>query len=477
MAVYYTTNPLDIAATDGLYVVEQTPAPSPTLQGTNVVQVVGDFPWGPVDQKIVLSDTADFEKLLIGKTARPQDWSGVRSIVGKKYAILEVVRILATGAAKASRIIGVDGYKVEAKYYGAAGNEIEVKHTDNADGTLDVEVKWAGYTKSFESVAIADIASLEDDYLVFTAEGDGDTIAASDADYVALTGGSNGAAVDSDYVGGVSSKRGLRILEDSVDGAIVFLAEYTSAAAVTALREFVKEKRARGMIQAADGDFAANLAAATAVLDDRLVMPLHRVYQSINGEEFVVDLAPYVASMLSQMPPHYSIADLDYCKALLGTIIRVAGDVSLKRGSWIAAKKAGGVMLESVPGGGFKFHAGLTTDTSTAKTLISTRGVLDVFVATLVAAISPFQAKPDMEYYDVQILSAGTGAINIMKGRPRSSPETAIIKDAGLQLLPSNEPNEDVLQSAVALHGEKRTIILTITSGINLDVKETLAAA
>lgn len=477
MAIYHSTNPLDWYATDGTYVAEQDTPAGATIEGTNEVHLVGHFPWGSPDVVHSIGSTKEYVDKLIGKCSSPGDYSGVRALTGKYWPKLKIVRIDATGAVAASRTIGANGYTVTAKYKSAAGNQITTKHKDNGDDTFDVTISWNGYVKTHAGVALADVADLEDEYVDFAAAGTGDTIASSDASAVALSSGADGTPTDTDYLGGVSDVSGLRLLESEKDQAIVLLDEYTSAAAITALRNHAALKRAFVLCHGASGDFAANLAAVEAINDDRLACPLHQGRQLIDGVEVNVDLAPFAASMLAYMPPHFSLADEGYARTLLKNLIGPAAGVSLSRSSWIDADDAGGLMLEAMEGGGYKFHANITTSPTEGKELISTRRVKDIAIASVAKAIAPFQNKPGMPYYDKLALAQAKRTIEKLKGRPDTVPHEAILQGGGVVILDPVASNATTYQLALSLWGETRYQIINVTAGIDLVIEEILAAA
>lgn len=476
MGVIYSVNPEDWFATDGISVAEQQIPAGPTLQGSNVVQLVGEFPWGAANVIHRIGSSAELVELLIGKAADPYAYGGVRALEGKIFGQLEVVRVEAAAAAAASRTLDADGYKATARYKGLAGNEITIKNTNNG-ATFDVAVKWGDYEKVYLARTLANVAAIVDPYVTFATLGDADTIPATDVSAVALTGGVSGTPSDAEITGGVSSVVGLRVLENGTGGALVFAAELTSAAVRTALLDHARLMRGFAILQGDDdlADVAAALAVATALADDRVSVALHGVRSLIGGTERDVHLAPFAASILSQIPRHYSLADSDAGRSYLSRVIGPVEGVALSRTNWIAADQAGGIMLEALSDGGHKFHAGLTTYKGDAdRSLIFRRRVVDLAIESVVSAIEPVQNKPGMPYFERIGLSQAKGVIRLLKGSP-SIPQTAYIEDGDVTLTSGPQPNSRVYRLAVKLWEEVRYQIVNITAGQTISIDEVLA--
>jgi hypothetical protein len=478
MGIFYSNNPLDWFATDGTYINEQQVPQAPTIEGTNVVQVVGDFPWGEPNVIHRISDTPTLVDTLFGKASNPVAYGGVKALTGKFFPILEIVRAVAADAAKASRTIGANGFKATAKYVGAVGNEIAIEYTNNGDDTFDFTVTWNGYQRTFAGAELATVADLEDEYLVFETVGTGDTLEASDAGgAVNLTGGDDGTFVDADFTGGVADVRGLRILEAGEDSAIAFIAERASAAITSAMQSFVAEKRAFGFTQGNYADLSdvdAATAIAGAVSDDRLGICLHGVRQRINGTVYDVHMTAFAASVLASLPPHFGLADEDACRRLLKSVLGPVTGSDLSRAAQIAADDAGGILLENLGGGAYKFHANLTTDTT--KPLISSRRVTDIAAKTIGTAIAPFTGKPNMQAYKRLALAQAQSAIKTLKGNPEI-PQTSFIEDAGVVAVPGAVANSIVYQLAILRHGEIRYQIVNLVAGESIVIEDVIGAA
>lgn len=470
MAEFYSNNPLDWTATDGVYIAEVNTPAAPRLAGANVTQVVGAFPWGAPGVIHRIGSAEDLEKKLFGKVANPYAYTGARYLSGKVFGQMEIVRVEAADAAAAARTVNADGYKITARNKGAAANEITAQHTSNG-ASFDVTITWGGYTKTYAARTLANVAEINDPYVIFAPIGDADTIEASDVAPVALTGGSDGTIADGDYTDAIE------VLENGTGGAgSITISDRASATILTALRAHSVLMRNMNIADAPDlADLDAALALAGAYSDDRSIFCLHGVRQLIGGVEYTVPLSSFIASILSQIPMHYSIADAEYARALLARVIGPAEGVALNREKWIAADLAGGVMLEALPGGGFKPHAGLTTYTGDAdKALIFRRRVLDLAVSTVARTMQIIQNKPGMPRYDRLALNQGKRACALMRGDADKNPLTAYVADMDLTISTST-PGTRTVRLAIDFWDEIRYIVILVTSAQGLDVQETLA--
>lgn len=474
MAIIFSKNPLDWYATDGISVNEQSPPPGAKIVGTNEVKLVGEFPWGPTNSatKFDADNVNEFSQFL-GEYSDPGSYGGVRAVVGKTFGVLNVVRIEADDAVKASRTLddGVDNsYSITAKYSGVAGNEIEMKHTDNGDGTFDLAIQWGNYLQTYEGLTLGTLEDeVDDDYVDAVVDGAGGGIPSSDGAFVALTSGDDGTIADEEYIGGTGDIRGLRVHESGGDGGIVFIAEYTSSAVINAVASFITDKRAIGIVQGdADvTDLATAITAAQGETSDRLVVCLHGVKQTIDGTQYNVHLSAFAASILSQIPPHYSLADDDAGADYLGNIDDVVDGVVLGRSNWIDAENAGGVMLEARDAGGFKFHHPITASGG----LVSNRRAKDIAGLSGAKALLPYQNKPGMPEFDEPAKQAVDNVLTAMEGTD-GIPASKIIADHYVLLKEGAVPGADMYEVGVLLWGEKRFQVLTLIAGETVEIKD-----
>lgn len=469
MSIYFSTNPARWFETDGIYISEQDAPQNPRIIGSNIVKMVGEFPWGPMNEVIEVNEPNDIRKL-IGNFSEPASYGGVRAILGKQFGPLRVVRVDGATSAKAVRVVrdsldAEDMFSVTAKYKGVAGNEIQVLYTKVDANTFNLRVIWGARQDDYLNLpralnAFAGISSDIVDFAWLDANLSG-ALEDSDVAAVALSGGSNGTVNDLSFTGDVSNVHGLRVLEDTSDGGFVVFAERTSADLISALRAHIAMKRCQGAAQASTSNaFSDNATAANAIADDRLSLALHRVRQRFSGVEYTVDLAPFVAAVWSQIPNHYSVADYDNA-AQLREIVRLPDGVSINRPEWVRAQEVGGITLEKLDVGGYKFHSGLTSDP--AKPSMVTRRMKDVVGATVGFALLPYQNKPPINIFvDAALASIGS-ALSLMQGID-DVPQSQQIEAHAEELL-SRSGTAVIYNVQVKLWGEMRFIIANITVG------------
>jgi hypothetical protein len=403
MAIYYTTNPSEFKLTDSVIIAEQDqPSSGKLASGPALTGIVGEFPWGPVDTLLEFSDGDALIKALVGGHATPEDYGGYRAIANKEFGgPLRVVRVGSSTDAKASRTLvetATDAVDLTAKYEGIVGNDITTLWT-NDTANFDLVVTWGDIVETFEAVSfdaagmayITANSDLIDAALNVAAGGN----PATDGSAVALTGGIDGTPADIDYTGSPSIASGLQVLRQMEDGGFVFVAEYTSAAVITALSGHMAVKLCNGGAQAdASNVTDTNNTAAGLVSDERLRLFNHRFRQSINGTEFTVDATAFYAAIYSSIDPSESVAQKKW-KGFLVPVIGLPSGVELTRPEWIAADAAGAIMAERNTDGGYKFHMDITSNTADGKTSSVRRRMHDLVNFETGGALENFaNAKP-----------------------------------------------------------------------------------
>lgn len=478
MAVYHSTNPLDWYATDGIYVAEQDAPSAPRLVGSNTARIVGEFPWGPRDQIIEIGSPAEYVTKLLGKTAAADlpGFKGHRAVVGKVFGPFEVVIPSGTDEAKESRTIAgsspEDIFTAEALYPGDHG--IEMLFEKVSSDVFNLSFKWGTQVETFTNLDRATTAF--DDItptwvtLTWNDADASEALPASDSGYVALSGGSFGTIADANYTGDASTVVGLRVFESGDAGGFYFAAEYATDAWRSALRAHLALMRAEGAAQAGDAseDFDDAETTADTISDDRLALMGARSKQLIGGTLYEVDDTAFAASVWTQIPPHYSLADADYAYCL-AAVVEPEDGMSLSRANWIRAEDAGLVLMEPVPGGGFRFHNNIVSD----RTSQTTRRMKDLVSANLALALLPYQSKPALDTYVEGALSALQSTLRVMKGDD-TIPQTQFIEQFSVRIL-SRTGSTVIYDVRVKLWGEMRFIVLNVTVGEDITIEEAAA--
>lgn len=473
MAIYYTTNPNEFKLTDSVIIAEQAQTTSGRLSsGPALVGIVGAFPWGPTDTLLEFASGAALLETLVGGYSAPEEYGGYRAIAEKRFGgELRIVRVEATDAVKASRTLDDgtnDSIDITAKYSGAAANEITVLYTKVDATTFDLTVTWGSIIETFEGITFnaAGMAYLtaNSDYINAALNVAAGGIPDSDVSAVALSSGSDGTLADLDYTGSSSVASGLYVLRQMEDGGYVFVAEYTSAAVITALQAHVAAKICVAGAQASSSnDQATNNTAASSTSDERIKLFNHRVTQLINGTLFTVDLTAFNAAIWSSIDPSESIAQKKW-KSHLSPIAGVPAGVLLERSQWIAANAVGAIMLEKLTDGGYKFHMDITSDPADGVTSAVRRRM-----------------------HDLVNFETGTALENFANAKPTPDTRRAAkaAMDKKLTTLQSNQQIEEFSTSEVSrtgdsvtyetkvkLFGEMRFIINKTTVGENVVIDE-----
>lgn len=124
----------------GVFVEEKQSPLAIQAQGTGVVGLVGQFPWGPDDQIIVPTDSAD-RLMTLAPPGMDHTGSGWMCVQGKPWPDLRIARVLGSAAAKAQVNLAAAGpttiATLIAKYKGAAGNSIVGVVSNASDGNVN----------------------------------------------------------------------------------------------------------------------------------------------------------------------------------------------------------------------------------------------------------------------------------------------------------------------------------------------------
>lgn len=585
MPVFFSKNTADWFAVDGVYIAELDQPADAELDGNaGLTKIVGQFPWGPTDEIIELGSSAELKKLL-GNASSPEDYKGFRSIVGKKWGPLHVVRISEGAQAQAAIIIrssglytvgtydtgddysltfsSVDGngpytvtalsgdhsneddvyshleteinnhnvlqnhvdalaelssdqmlvtgsgdedwsvslnspatgshnfaspteqYQLNAKYPGAAGNEISVDHVWHPGSPPQFEfvLSWGAETQRFgpyDFDGSSGVASTINDDLgngtwvdfSWHANFNGDRTE-DRSNFVSLVGGTDaslGSSKSQPYVDG------LDVLAADEDGGQIFVAETelneTANDAVISKGQSVADgSRARFLAQAVGSSdtLDSRISKAGTYADDRLALAAHRVKQFIEGSLRTVDLIPFVASAMANSPPNKSPAawsNREYFQAI--------GDfedgVSPTRADYVEAVDQGALVLEREQGGIWKLRSGVTTDTTAGKQRIARRVMTDYVGINVGQALLPYQNEPPRPDVVDGVKSAVDRRLERMEGTG-DIPESQLIEDF-TNVVDAVQSDSVRFKLQVELWGEMRHIIAAVTVGAQVTIEE-----
>lgn len=383
MGIFRSTNPLDFNAIDGIVIDDE--APPPALQGVGVgtAILVGQFARGPEATPMPIGSTGELQQLF-GKS---DSYSGNVALANKKFSALNVVRVVASDAAKGAKTFQ-DGsanniITFTAKYKGLYGNGITVTvaagstagskytvHDGSTNAVLQDEV--------YDNVAITAVGStfaaskLVDVTVASTTHGEPATAAAT-----ALTGGLDGTVADTDYQTAITAQE--------VEGAgdILFLDAYNATRSGYVKTSVANTMDKIGIISGALSDAYTDAVTAVATkrdTDGRLVYAFNPPQTVIGGVPVYTDPASWVATILSQTAPNVDPAFAANTQFLAG----VTGlKYTLTRAAHIALKNAGICAFEFDSDIGFKLKTGVTTQIAdSSKVAILRRRMADYLEAS-----------------------------------------------------------------------------------------------
>lgn len=200
----------------------ETPAPKQVSgSAANVVGMVADLPWGPVNIPTTITTFGEFFATFypdaFATTKDHVTYPAILALLNKPMpgGGLKVCRIAATSQAKAASgaiTAGTGSVTITAKHFGLLGNSISY-HWEAATGgdagerNLTIAI-GTGYSKTYEDLSTADLANISDPYVDITQSSPSAMPATGSA--TALTSGADGTAVAADFTGGVSSSVGIR---------------------------------------------------------------------------------------------------------------------------------------------------------------------------------------------------------------------------------------------------------------------------
>ena len=220
----------------------EVPAPR-QVSGTaaNVVGIVADLPWGPVNTPTTITQMGEywaaFYPNAFASTKDFTSYPAILAMLNKRIPAggAKVCRIAATSQAKASSgaiTAGTGTVTIDAKYPGVLGNSITYTWAaatggDAAERNLTIAI-GTGYSKTYEDLATGDLASISDPYVDISVSSP--TAMPATGSATALTSGSDGTAVAADFVGSSSSSVGIRqFYGEGVQCDVLFAAQVPEA--------------------------------------------------------------------------------------------------------------------------------------------------------------------------------------------------------------------------------------------------------
>jgi len=294
----------------GVYTALATQAlPTTGIISGGVVGFVGDFVLGKPNEIIELSSLTEIDNKLGGLAKA--DAKALYAILAQKPQKVKVVRIVGTGAAKASVTLQDstpdDLLTLTALYEGAYGNDISVEVADSG-GTL--KITYGGTTETYSVSTIEDLANTinaSSSLVTATFVSEGTLVDGT----FALTGGSDGTIDDSTYIGGydavTDTRSGLALFEVDQEVEIITMGGTPSATKNSALISHADDYNRVAVLPLVDGQNLNNALSEVANYSSpfgRAITAFPDVVMSIDGTATTISAAYPLAGLLGATSPH-----------------------------------------------------------------------------------------------------------------------------------------------------------------------------
>lgn len=377
-SVYRTNNPLEYAEVDGIVIDESAPPANVQGVGTGLAILVGQFQRGDGEVTRLTSVPAFWEKY-----GKDDSKLGNVQLKNKKFSALNIVRVIAADAAKATKT-----------FADAAG---VVVITDNSTGASEVFP-----AETYASPA-ALVAGMADSKLVTATIVDGDltvtalhkgaygnsiTVKLGVAAAVALENGSDGVIADTDYEDAIAK------CEAEGSGNILFLDQYNQTRnAYLKTHAGLTQDKIVICSELEDDETSDNLTDVALLrdTDGRIIYATNWISTLVGGVETFTSPASWYASILSQSSPHIDPADVDNIKFLFGAI-RVKKNLTREDYKQLMA---GGVSAFENDGDmGIKVKSGIVTQiANSSKLTVSRRRMTDFYCNSIGKFLKVYQNK------------------------------------------------------------------------------------
>jgi phage tail sheath protein FI len=434
------------ATRHGVFAIKRSPASTIRSQGTSVVSLIGQFPWGPLQQVYEPSSIGDaitkFAPLGMSRIG-----SAYLSLIGKPWAGLRIVRVLGSTAAKATCLLTVAGpttkVTLTAKYQGTGANSFVATVSDASDG--DANHFDLAVTVTSSAGSTTDVIK----NINFSGTGDDSTFTQAQLDTLQLigvpvktaagrpdngtytfSGGTDGTIASTDYVGTAGAPdKGMSLLEAEKKVRHVVVDDCGSSlrAAVNAGLK-AHQLRMGDRCVYLNGNSGQSAAAAQADVASyrqsgvAYVDPWVYIYDDTTGAERLVPPAPFLAAVAAQLSPSTSPAwKSPEVQAMLGAIVRLEA----ARGDAAATNTAAGIStLIKEENGGHTFEAVPNTiapSDPTLEDLTTTR--MDIYIATaFVASVRSSVDAPNVTVNRDDLVTALDGFMAPLKENQNIDP-------------------------------------------------------
>ncbi len=408
MGIYSSTNPVDWGSLDGIYIDDTAPPPSVNGVAANTAILVGQFERGAPEIQTVGSIGELYQ--LYGNNIA---FGGLIALQNKKFGLLKIVRVIASGAAKGAKTFQKSTDNIitfTALWKGVYGNSITVKieegsvsgskytiHDGNANAVWpdevydNVDITAVGDTFAGSNLITATVVS--------SAHGE-PTVAVA----TALISGSNGSVADTDYQDSIEGQT-----QSNLVGNILFLDAYNSTRAGYLQTSMGDTTDKMCLVTGDAGDSVSDAADNVNDLrdsDGRIIYAYPYVYTTISGTSTLVNPCSFYASLLSQIAPNIDPAYASNSQYLSGID---SLEISLQRSDYITLLNAGVSAFEYDADVGFKVKSGIVTQIAdSSKIMIFRRRMADYIIQSLAKFLKNYQNAPNSESNRTNVNSAIT---------------------------------------------------------------------
>lgn len=406
MGIFRTNNPLEYAEVDGIVIDERSPAPNIQGVGTGTAILVGQFQRGSYEMQRMASIKDFHEKY--GKTS----YLGNIQLKNKKFSSLKIIRVEATGSAKAE--LTCDGkIKFIAKYKGSYGNSLKVKIeagsvsgkkytiSDTNSGASEVFPDEVYDNVEITSASTAFVNSKLIDVTIVSSAAEPANQAAT-----SLAGGLEGTITDTDYEAAIAKAA------VEAAGNILFIDEYNDIrnGYLKVHAGLTEDKMVICSGPITDG--VAQAVADTALLRDtqgRIIYAFNWVQTTVDGVPTYTSPAAWYASILSQTAPNVDPSYAGNTTFLFG----VTGlKLTMTRDEFIQLMQAGVSSFEYDSDIGFKIKSGVVTQIAdSSKLTVLRRRMADYLTYSIARFLKVYQGDINSKDKRTAVKSAITSWI------------------------------------------------------------------
>lgn len=414
--------------------------------GNGVGAMVGQFAWGPDQALTVPTDVADFLDKF-APDGMSHLTSGYLAVLGKGFPTLKIVRVLASGKAKAAAALTSAGpitqLDLTLKYNGTAGNSCIATVSDASDGVgahcniaisvTDARGSTTDLLTNVDNTATTFVSpNLSSCKLIGTVARHSTNVLRPANGTYTFTGGLDGTITAAEYVGTPGAgNAGLALLETDKSISAVFSDDtgdsIRSAVNTGLLAHAIYCGDRMAFLQGPKGQ------TVTVAKADKVGFTASRwgyycgqwayVYDDVTGAQQYSPASSFAASMACQLSPSTGIA---WKSSEAGDMLVNLIGVDMDWGQGVSdAEDAGILALEMEESGGYRFEADCTMATPADPTLkLGTDTRMAIYIAASFARASrSYCDGPNVPFDQIAIVGALQTFMDDLKAAANTDPE------------------------------------------------------